>query len=236
MITVVDGMKDVFGKALLDYFNGEFEAPLLLHNEYGDPEIIPLESYYNTADEFSDMEYFALSRAKGRILDIGAASGRHAWYLQQRKKKVTALDISPKCGQIMKASGVNDVLIGDIFQLVPEPFDTVFLLMNGIGLVGSVAGLRQFLGLMKLFVKPKGQLIFDSTDISYLYKEAAMPANKYFGQLSFRYEYKGEIDESFDWLYIDQTMLAKVSEEEGWMCQVIYEDGQDSYLARLIQI
>jgi len=115
-------MKDVFGKALLDYFNGEFEAPLLLHNEYGDPEVIPLESYFNTADEFSDMEYYALSRAKGRILDIGAATGRHVWYLQQQKKKVTALDLSPSCGQIMKVSGVNNVLIGDIFQLDVELF------------------------------------------------------------------------------------------------------------------
>jgi SAM-dependent methyltransferase len=229
-------MKDVFGKALLDYFNGEFEAPLLLNNEYGDPEIIPLESYFNTADEFSDMEYFALSRAKGRILDIGAATGRHAWYLQQQKKKVTALDLSPKCGQIMKASGVNNVLIGDIFQLDPEPFDTIIMLMNGVGLVGSVAGLRRFLGRMKSFVKPNGQLIFDSTDITYLYRDTALPMDKYYGQLSFRYEYKGEIDESFDWLYIDHSMLTKVSKEEGWMCQVIYEDGQDSYLARLIQI
>jgi len=229
-------MKDVFGKALLDYYNGEFEAPLLLHNEYGDPEIIPLDSYFNTADEFSDMEYFALSRAKGRILDIGAATGRHAWSLQQQKKKVTALDLSPNCGQIMKTSGVINVRIGDIFQLTPEPFDTVILLMNGIGLVGSIAGLRHFLGHMKSFVKPNSQMIFDSTDIAYLYKDLPLPTNKYYGQLSFRYEYKGEIDESFDWLYIDQAMLAKVSEEEGWMCQVIYEDGQDSYLARLIQI
>ncbi len=229
-------MKDIFGKALLDYFNGEFEQPLLLHNEYGDPEIIPLESYFNTFDEFSDMEYFALSRAKGKILDIGAATGRHAWYLQQQKKKVTALDLSPKCGQIMKSSGVNNVLVGDIFQLAPEPFHTVLLLMNGIGLVGSIDGLRLFLSRMKSFVKANGQLIFDSTDISYLYKDTARPTNKYYGQLSFRYEYKGEVDAPFDWLYIDQAMLAKLCEEEGWMCQVIYEDGQDSYLARLIQI
>jgi hypothetical protein len=108
--------------------------------------------------------------------------------------------------------------------------------MNGIGLVGSVDGLRQFLQRMKSFIKPKGRMIFDSTEIAYLYKGVALPKDKYYGQLSFRYEYKGETDESFDWLYIDQTMLAKVSEEEGWMCQVIYEDGQDSYLARLIQI
>lgn len=229
-------MKDVFGKALLDYYNGVFEAPLLLHNVYGDPEIIPLDSYFNTADEFSDMEFFALSMAKGKILDVGAATGRHAWYLQKQKKKVTALDISPSCGQIMRESGVQNVLIGDIFQLNLDRFDSVILLMNGIGLVGSLGGLRQFLRLMASILKAGGQLIFDSTDISYLYSGAQLPTDKYYGQLSFRYKYKGEIDEPFDWLYIDQEMLLKITREEGWMCQIIYQDDRDSYLARLIHI
>jgi len=229
-------VKDIFGKALLDYYNGKFEPPLLLHNQYGDPEIIPLESYFNTADEFSSMEYFALSRCKGNILDIGAATGRHAWFLQQKRKRVTALDISQHCSQIMMLAGVKKVLTGDIFQLDLNGFDTVFLLMNGIGLVGSLSGLRHFLSLMKSVLKPDGQLIFDSTDISYLYNGVKPQTEKYYGQLTFSYEYKGEIDEPFDWLYIDQEMLIKISDEEGWTCQVIYQDDTDSYLARLIRI
>lgn len=226
-------MNDLFGKALLDFYEGTFEPPLLLHNEYGEPEEIPVETYFNTPDEFSDLEHFALSIVKGRILDIGAATGRHAWYLQQRKKTVTALDLSPACGIIMKDSGISNVVIEDVFQFHEGRYDTVIMLMNGIGLVGNIEGLRRFLSHMKTLLKPRGQLIFDSTDISYLYSGITRPFHKYFGQLSFWYEYKSQSDEQFSWLYIDQKKLEEVAEEEGWMCQVVYEDAQDSFLARL---
>ncbi len=226
-------MNDLFGKALFDFYNGVFEPPLLLHNEYGEPEEIPVETYFNTPDEFSDLEHFALSMVRGTILDIGAATGRHAWYLQQKKKSVTALDLSPCCGIIMKDSGIKNVVIDDIFQFNDGRFDTIVMLMNGIGLVGSIDGLRRFLSHMQSLLTPRGQLLFDSTDIAYLYTGAARPADKYYGQLLFRYEYKNESDDPFSWLYIDPEMLGEIANDEGWMCQVIYEDGQDSFLVRL---
>jgi hypothetical protein len=73
----------------------------------------------------------------------------------------------------------------------------------------------------------------DSTDISYLYEGAVRPEEKYFGQLVFHYEYRGEEDEPFRWLYIDQQRLMDITNKCGWNCQVIFEDETDAYLARL---
>ena len=64
-------MKDIFGNALLDFHHNEFESPLLLHNEYGPPEIIPVERFFNNDDEFSELEYFALEQVQEKIMDIG---------------------------------------------------------------------------------------------------------------------------------------------------------------------
>jgi methylase of polypeptide subunit release factors len=91
-------MKDIFGKALLDFFQGQFQPPLFLHNEYGDPEEMPVESYFYGFEDYSELEIFALQQAYGKILDVGAASGRHALHLQENHQDITALDISAFAG------------------------------------------------------------------------------------------------------------------------------------------
>jgi len=228
-------MKDLFGKALFDYHSGKFDPPLLLHNEYGSPEEIPIASYFRGPDEYSELETFALGHAKGKVLDIGAATGRHALYLQDRNLKVTALDISQLCGKLMRDLGVKDVVVDDIMKFDQGPFDTVIMLMNGIGLAGDISRLGELLIHLKKIVKPGGQILLDSTDISYLYEGEELPTDKYFGELSFYYEYQNMTDQSFSWLYIDQDKLMTIAEECGWHCQVIFEDETDAYLARLIQ-
>jgi SAM-dependent methyltransferase len=226
-------MKDIFGKALLDFFQGQFQPPLFLHNEYGDPEEMPVESYFYGFEDYSELEIFALQQAYGKILDVGAASGRHALHLQENHQDITALDISALCGQLMRQQGVKQVLIQDVMGYEGVEYDSILMLMNGIGIAGDLDGLEKLLIHLKKIVKPAGQLLVDSTDISYLYEGAVRPEEKYFGQLVFHYEYRGEEDEPFRWLYIDQQKLMDISNKCGWNCQVIFEDETDAYLARL---
>ena len=47
-------MKDVFGQALLDFYHHNFKAPLLLHNEYGPPEEIPIERYFIKEEAYAN--------------------------------------------------------------------------------------------------------------------------------------------------------------------------------------
>jgi len=135
----------------------------------------------------------------------------------------------------MRDLGVKDVVVDDIMKFDQEPFDTVIMLMNGIGLAGDISRLGELLIHLKKIVKPGGQILLDSTDISYLYEGEELPTDKYFGELSFYYEYQNMTDQSFSWLYIDQDKLMTAAEECGWHCQVIFEDETDAYLARLIQ-
>ncbi len=230
-----DSFNDLFGKALYDFYQGRFQPPLVLHNTYGDPEEIPVEGYFFDENQISEMEDFALSLCRGRILDAGAAAGRHVMILQDRGLDVTGLEVSRLCCNLMRARGVRKVVHGDIHKRKAEGFDTVMMLMNGIGLAGSVEGLRKLLLHLKQIVHAGGQIIFDSSDISYVYEQTEKPADRYFGEMDYRYEYRGQKGEWFSWLYIDSVKMKEISAACGWHLQVIYEDQTETYLGRLVR-
>lgn len=232
-IIQVRKMKDIFGQALLDYHYKIFEPSLLLHNDYGSPETIPPEQFFGDEDEFSELECVALDQVSGRVLDIGSATGRHALYLQNLGYDITAMDISECCGTIMKETGLNRVVIDDVYTYRDQKFDTIIMLMNGIGIAGNIEGLKKLFLHLKSMLQPGGQLLVDSSDISYLYDDIPKPPDKYFGELTFQYEYKNMKSDPVHWLYIDQKKLITIANSMGWSCHIIFEDETDAYLAIL---
>jgi SAM-dependent methyltransferase len=223
---------DVFGNALLDFYKkGETEI-LWLYNSYDEPEEMPIDIFFRAAEEMPNLEHFALSCCYGTILDVGAGVGSHALILQELGHEVTAIDISAPAVSIMKDRGVKNALELDVFKAT-EKYDTLLFLMNGIGLTGTLAGFSDFLEQSKNLINVGGQLLFDSSNIYYLYNELPLPKNAYFGEVSYRYEYQNQKGNWFNWLYIDQTTLLAISKQHGWNCEIIFEDEADQYLARL---
>ncbi len=225
---------DIYGQALLDFYNNQPKEKLWLHNNYGEPEEMPVEVFFRGEEEMPEAELLALQLCRGKILDIGAGAGSHALVLQQRGFEVTALEVSPGAAAVMQKRGVKKVVQQDIYQYKTEKFDTLLLLMNGIGLTQNVIGLDHFLQHAKQLLLPGGQIIFDSSDISYLYEDLPMPKNKYYGEIRYQYEYKNQRGNWFNWLYIDPKTLQKQAKKQGWNCAIVYEDEMDLYLARLI--
>ncbi|RDC65344.1 class I SAM-dependent methyltransferase [Adhaeribacter pallidiroseus] len=225
---------DVFGEALRDFYRDNFTQKLLLHTSYGEPEEMPLDIFFRDEEEMSEVELEALNCCYGKVLDIGAGVGSHALALQELDLDVTALEISPLAAEIMQQRGVKKSINQDIFTYSQDTYDTLLLLMNGIGLVGDVAGLRQFLQHAKKLLNPNGQLMFDSSDITYLYEGNLPDREQYYGEIAYQYEYQGKKGPWFRWLYIDQDTLAEIAGEEGWLTIIQYQDEQDQYLARLI--
>lgn len=194
---------------------------------------MPVATYFRREEQMPELERKALDLCKGKILDIGAGAGSHALALQDRHLDVTALDISPLAAGIMRMRGVDKVLTEDIFEYHEKQFDTLLLLMNGIGLTGNIQGLRRFLLHARDLLLPGGQLLFDSSDVAYLYEDGPPLQDHYYGEVRCRYEYRRQKTEWFTWLYIDPDTLALIARDEGWGTQILYEDDQDQYLARL---
>ncbi len=226
---------DILGTALQDHFLRGTAETLWVHNSYGEDEVMPVDLFFRTEAEMPELELKALDLCKGNVLDIGAGAGSHALILQERGFQVTALDISPTAVSIMKQRGVNDAVKGDIFDLKNISYDTLLFMMNGIGVTGTIKGFKNFLQQAKTYIKSGGQLIFDSSDISYLYQEIQFPLHAYFGEVAFSYAYKQQKGKWFKWVYIDQTTLLKIAKEEGWKGEIIMTDEHDQYLARLTQ-
>ncbi|HWL00470.1 MAG TPA: methyltransferase domain-containing protein [Parapedobacter sp.] len=225
---------DVLGLALHDYLQGRRGDQLLTHTSFGGVEEMPVSEFFRKPIDFPELEHIALSLCDGRVLDVGAGAGSHALFLQKRGTDVTALERSPLAGEVMRARGVKQVITTDFFEYDKARYDTLLFLMNGIGVAGTIDGLSTLLSHCKTLLNDGGQLLFDSSDIAYLYADGTVdkPAG-YYGEIRYQYAYKGARSAPFDWLFIDQDTLIGIARPLGWVVQILYEDGHDQYLARM---
>jgi SAM-dependent methyltransferase len=225
-------MKDILGLALTEYFQRGSSAKLWVNNRYGVREEMPIKVYFRDINSMPELEWIALQQCNGNILDIGAGAGSHALALQQLGREATALDISPLLARLMEQRGVKQVIRQDFFDLDAGNYDTLLLLMNGIGLSGTLDGLKVFFRKARKLIRPGGQLIFDSSDIAYLYTGKPPKADQYYGEIFYQYEFKRQQSDWFQWLFIDRTTLTALAAQEGWTTEILFEDRHDQYLAR----
>jgi hypothetical protein len=125
----------------------------------------------------------------------------------------------------------------DILDLSGETYDTILLLMNGIGIAGTKNKLPDFLKHLKTLLNPGGQILCDSSDVAFLYEEEDgsywMDLNaEYYGNFKFQLHYKKESSEVFDWLYIDYDNLHDIASSVGFKCKRVEID-EHHFLAQL---
>lgn len=226
-------MKDILGQAIHDRYHKLGNHKLWINNQYGPKEEMPVEIYFRDEDDMPDLEWLAMNECRGTVLDIGAGAGSHALVLQERGFDVSALDISPMACDVMAARGVQKVIKADIYTYSAQKFDTLLLLMNGIGLTGSLENLEVFLQHIKSLLNPGGQILFDSSDIAYLYEESGLPEKGYYGELLYQYEYNRQKTDWFRWLYVDEKTLEPIVNRAGFDMEVLLEDEFKQYLVRL---
>ena len=229
-------MTDPLGQAIADYYYQHAPARLWIHNTYGPKEEMPVAAYFRNFSQMPALEHAALQLCKGKILDIGAGAGSHALWLQQQDKDTTALEISALSCDVMKQRGLRQIIQQDVFSYSGEKYDSLLLLMNGIGLSGTLDGFRLFLRHAATLINPGGQLIFDSSDVAYVYKNHFPDLTGYYGEIAYRYQYKGKKTGWFKWLYIDRYTLSAVALAEGWRDDFITEDENGQYLVRLQRV
>ncbi|MFC2147558.1 MAG: class I SAM-dependent methyltransferase [Eudoraea sp.] len=231
--------RDIFGRALIDFQNGNYSEDIITYSSLDEKDILPLPYLFRDYEAMPLIEQKALDLCRGTVLDVGCGSGSHSLYLQNKGVEVTGLDESEGAVITAKSRGVNNVIHSNIYDYSGMKFDTILLLMNGVGIAGSLNELARLLGHLKGLLNPGGQILVDSSDIIYMFEVDDdggywIPDNgKYYGEVQFTMEYKGLKSVPFNWLYIDYKRLQQVTEQQNLSCELLCEGTHYDYLARL---
>lgn len=233
-------MKDLFGKAILDYQTENNPEDLITETSISEADEMSVAYLFRDFSEMPKLEQKALELSKGRVLDVGCGAGSHSLYLQnERNLAVTSIDISQNAIKACELRGLKNAVVQDVMQLNNEKFDTILLLMNGAGMCGRLKNIGKFLEKLKSLLTENGQILLDSSDIIYMFDEDEeggkwIPAEMdYYGELVFDIHYKGEKEEPFNWMYIDYNTLQNAAHANGLQCELILEGEHFDYLARL---
>jgi SAM-dependent methyltransferase len=237
----MNGM-DLFADALTQYYRTG-KARLRIERDDGYGTIEDLGWYLTTFPGFPSFEKQALKFARGKVLDVGCAAGRHSLYLQNRGFRVTAIDVSPRMVRLAEERGIKDVRYADVCQRLffrDGEFDSVILFGNNLGLGGTVSHFRQMLRELHRITSKQGRILATTRQPSttspihraYLYRNLAR--GRAIGQIHLRLVFKDRRGPWFDLLLLAPTDLMQIAAKEGWvLAEVIGTSLEQGYAAVL---
>lgn len=231
-------MNDPFGAAINDFWEKGKAPGISVDSNYTEGEEIPPSYFFRTEKEMPEIEKKALRLCKGRVLDIGAAAGCHSLVLQKKGYNVTALEKSGLAASVLKKRGIQKVVCTDIYDFEGQQFDTILLLMNGTGIGETVAGMQNLLLHLKTLLAQNGQILIDSSDIKYLFREddgsqwVDLANPDYYGEMTYKVRYK-DAETTFKWLFVDFETLEKTAKKAGFQCSLAAKGDHFDYLAKL---
>jgi len=231
--------RDIFGMALIDFQNGNYSEDITTYSTLNEKDILPLPYLFRDYDAMPLIEQKALDLCSGTVLDVGCGAGSHSLYLQNKGVEVTGLDESEGAVFTARSRGVNNIIYSSIYDYSGMKFDTILLLMNGIGIAGQLNEVHRLLSHLEGLLNRGGQILVDSSDIIYMFEVDDdggywIPNNgKYYGEVEFTMEYKGLKSPPFNWLYVDYNRLKQLAEEQNLSCELVCEGTHYDYLARL---
>ena len=233
-------MKDLFGKAILDYQTNNLPEDLVTETSISEPDEMSVAYLFRSFNEMPELERKALQLSIGKVLDVGCGAGSHSLYLQNEKNlEVTAIDISPNAVRACQLRGLKNTKVQNLMAVENEKFDTILLLMNGAGMCGRLKNINDFLQKLKSLLNENGQILLDSSNIIYMFDEdddgsKLIPQNTdYYGEVVFTISYKGKKEKPFNWMYIDFDTLHNAAAANGLQCELALEGEHYDYLAKL---
>lgn len=230
-------MKDIIGKALLDYYHGNYTKDIRTATNISVEDVMPIPYLFRRFDEMPKIEQKALQLAKGKILDVGCAAGMHSLVLQNNGLDVKAIDISPRAIEVCKLQGIGNTEKIHLLDLRNEKFDTILILMNGSGIFENLNKISIYLEHLKTLLSPSGQILIDSSDLIYMYDSEELDflerMGSYYGEIEFVMKYKNEETNPFDWLYLDEQTFEKICRLHDLNFEVVERGENFDYLARI---
>ncbi|WP_176086513.1 class I SAM-dependent methyltransferase [Martelella sp. HB161492] len=226
-----ESMNRVFGAAIAGYFAGNTDEKLIIHREDGFTQQYDMAQYFDK--EPAGFEYHALSRASGRVWDIGCGAGRTLLALAERGIAATGIDCSQEAIAVSRARGAANAVRLDILNapLAPRQVDSFMLFGNNIGLAGSWSGALRLLERLRLAAAPGARLWCDSIDIcapaltrSRDYARRNIAAGRPPGLTISRLQYNSRLSLAEGWLFLSLDELQTLAIQTGWTIEEQWQD------------
>jgi hypothetical protein len=107
-------------------------------------------------------------------------------------------------------------------------------------MVETIAGLNRFLSVACELLKPNGQVLLDSLDVSvtenpehHAYHDAMRKSGRYIGEIRMQIQFGELLSPMCGWLQVDPVTLKQRARMAGWQCETLVSETSGDYLARL---
>lgn len=194
---------DPYGRAKRDCFHDEQDEPLVVRD--GDrARDAAIEAFsFDDFEPDGDVGQLLVEWLEAPLLDVGAGTGRHALYFQERFETV-AIDVSEHLVETMRERGVTDARHADMFSLTDQferdRFRSALVWGGQIGLAGSMSGLRSFLGDLAHVTDEEAVAVLqcedpeaEAIDLVLGYRPEPAPG---LAHRAYHYEYEGDVGET----------------------------------------
>jgi len=234
---------DAFGEALRAHHEGGHGYVIV---ERDDGVVSPSaggEMYFLSPEDWPERERAAIEMAEGRVLDIGCGAGRHALELQERGHDVTAIDVSEAAVEVARERGVEDARVVDVTDVATElddTYDTVLMLGNNFGLVGTAERAPEVLDGIADVTASDGQLLAESMDptatderVHLDYHESNRERGRLPGAVRQRIRFEDLATPWHDYLHAAPGTMRDLVAETPWTVDDVIDGDGGSYVGRL---
>lgn len=230
---------DTYDQVLINFHTRKKPDTFEIVRNDGYSSVVPVLVFFEDT-QFSEIESLALSNCNGTVLDVGAGAGRHSSELQRRGIDVTAIDISEHAVNIMKDRGIRNTICNNILDVSVSNFDTLLMLMNGIGMVGIPEQINLLLLKSCELLNRNGVILVDSIDVTKSsdpvhtkYREDNISSSRYPGQQTLRINYNCTFGAWFNWLHLTFEELSNRATQNEFIPELLKMNDDGNYLAKL---
>ncbi|SNQ46090.1 Methylase involved in ubiquinone/menaquinone biosynthesis [Frankia canadensis] len=212
----------------------------VLERDDGRVDVEDAARYFAGPDGWIPTERWACAQAVGRVLDVGCGAGRHLLALSGAGHDAVGLEPSAGAAAIARERG------GEVVQAtVTQPgiglgaFDTIMMLGNNLGLLGSRERAPEVLASLAALAAPWARLLgcgmdpYRTADDGHLaYHAWNIERGRLPGQATLRVRDGAMATEWFDYLFLSPDELARLLEDSPWSLSGVEWEGA-SYVAVL---
>jgi SAM-dependent methyltransferase len=232
--------QDAEGRAYLDFYEGHRGSEIV---ERDDGFISVSQGpglYFASFSDWPRCEQRAMRHVRGRVLDIGCGPGRHLVYLQEHGFPATGIDVSPGAIEVCRRRGLADVRVMPVTQVDHRigRFDTILMMGNNFGVLGSRGRARWLLRRFKRVTGPAGRILAESRDPykpdvkeHRAYHERNRRRGRMPGQVRLRVRYQKCATPWYDYLLVSEPEMQDILQGTGWRISRVLREDSGLYVA-----